>query len=71
MRRARRLLGLSHDALGKRMGMTRQQLIKLEQAKNRPRPETLLRIAEATGKPIEWFLDPEVDPSPFPDEVAA
>jgi hypothetical protein len=29
----------------------------------------LLRIAEATGRSVDWFLDPEVDPSPFPDEA--
>jgi transcriptional regulator with XRE-family HTH domain len=71
VRRARRLLGLSHDALGARMGMTRQQLIKIEQAKHRPQLETLLRISKATGKPLEWFVDPEVDPSPFSDEDEA
>lgn len=68
LRRARRMLGLSHDQLGERMGgVTRQHLIKLEQAKHRPKAETLLRYVEATGRSVDWFLDPEVDPSPFPD----
>lgn len=68
IRRARRSAGLSHDALGNRMGgVTRQHLIKLEKGRHRPRLETLVRIAEATGREIDWFLDPEVDPSPFPD----
>jgi len=71
VRRARRSLGLSHDQLGERMGgVSRQHLIKLEQAKHRPGPDMLLRIAEATGRPVDWFLDPEVDPSPFPDDGA-
>lgn len=63
---------LSHDQLGERMGgVSRQHLIKLEKAKHRPGPEMLLRISEATGRSVDWFLDPEVDPSPFPDEEAA
>lgn len=69
IRRARRSLGLSHDELGARMGgVTRQHLIKLEQAKHRPGPEMLQRLAKATDRAVEWFVDPEVDPSPFPEE---
>jgi transcriptional regulator with XRE-family HTH domain len=72
IRRARKTAGLSHDALGERMGgVYRQNLINLEKGKHRPRLTTLERIAEATGREIDWFLDPEVDPSPFPDEEAA
>lgn len=52
-------------------GVTRQHLIKLEKGRHRPRPEMLTKIAEATGREIDWFLDPEVDPSPFPDAEAA
>lgn len=67
IRRARRDLNLSHDKLGERIGgVTRQHLIKLEKGKHRPRAEMLTRIAEATERDIDWFLDPEVDPSPFP-----
>lgn len=29
----------------------------------------LTKIAEATGRSVEWFLDPDLDPSPF-QEVA-
>jgi transcriptional regulator with XRE-family HTH domain len=66
IRTARREANLSHDALGERMGgVTRQHLIKLEKAKHRPGARMLTRIAEATGRPVEWFLDPDVDPSPF------
>lgn len=72
IRRARREANLSHDNLGERMGgVSRQHLIKLEQAKHRPRAEMLTKIAEATGRDIDWFLDPEVDPSPFPVAEAA
>jgi transcriptional regulator with XRE-family HTH domain len=62
---------LSHDRLGAKIGVTRQHLIKLEQGKHRPRAEMLLRIAEGTGRDVSWFLDPEVDPSPFPEAEAA
>jgi len=72
IRRARKEAELSHDRLGNKLGgVTRQHLIKLEKAQHRPRAEMLTKIAEATGREIDWFLDPEVDPSPFPDEIAA
>ena len=73
MRRARRHLDISHDTIGERMGgVTRQHLIKLEKAKHRPGPEMLLRYAEATGKPVDYFLVEEAgEPNPFPDERAA
>jgi transcriptional regulator with XRE-family HTH domain len=69
IKRARKTLGISHDRLGELCGgVSRQHLIKLEQAKHRPRAEMLAKIANATGRDIDWFLDPEVDPSPFPAE---
>lgn len=79
IRRARReaviageTVKLSHDDLVARMGRSsRQHLIVLERGDSRPRLETLTAIAEATGRPVEWFLDPDLDPSPFPDEIAA
>lgn len=72
IKRARKTIGdagLSHDKFGELCGgVTRQHLIKLENAKHRPGPEMLLKIAAASGREIDWFVDPEVDPSPFPDE---
>lgn len=67
IRRARREADLSHDRLGELVGTSRQHLISLEKAKHRPRLEMLTKIAEATGRQVEWFLDPDVDPSPFPE----
>jgi transcriptional regulator with XRE-family HTH domain len=68
IRRARKEATLSHDALGELMGgVTRQHLIKLEKAQHRPGAGMLTRIAEATGRQVEWFLDPEIEPSPFPE----
>lgn len=72
IRRARKEAAISHDKLGEALGgVTRQHLIKLEKAQHRPRAEMLTKIAEATGRDIDWFLDPEVDPSPFPNVEAA
>lgn len=68
IKRARRDAELSHDRLGEALGgVTRQHLIKLEKAQHRPRAEMLTRIAEATGREIDWFLDPAMDESPFPE----
>lgn len=69
IRRARREGDLSHDRLAELVGTSRQHLISLEKARHRPRPEMLSKIAEATEREVEWFLDPEQDPSPF-QEVA-
>lgn len=63
--------GLTHDEFGARCGLVRQHLIKLEKGINRPRAATLRRISEASGRSVDWFLDPAMDPSPFPDELAA
>lgn len=73
IRRARRQSGLSHDKLGEATGgVSRQHLIKLEKAQHRPRAEMLNRIAEATGKPVDYFLDVEAgEPNPFPEDRAA
>lgn len=72
IRRARRELDLSHDKFGHLLGgVTRQHLIKLEKAQHRPRAEMLTKIAEASGREVDWFIDPAMDPSPFPDAEAA
>src|SRR5687767_9959749 len=77
VRRARRTSGLSHDAICERMSngaaqkTYRQTLIKWEKTANRPTLDLLTRYAEATGRQVEWFLNPELDPSPFPDGLAA
>lgn len=71
IKRARRATGMSHDALGERMGgVTRQHLIKLEKGRHRPTLEMLDRIASATGKCIDYFLVEEAgEPNPFPAEA--
>lgn len=70
IKRARKEADLSHDRLAERADTSRQHLISLEKGRHRPRLEMLTRIAEATGREVDWFLDPDVDPSPFPAEAA-
>jgi transcriptional regulator with XRE-family HTH domain len=70
IRRARKEADLSHDRLGERVGTSRQHLISLEKGRHRPRFEMLSKIADATERDVDWFVDPEVDPSPFPAEAA-
>jgi transcriptional regulator with XRE-family HTH domain len=68
VKRSRKTAKLTLDQLGVLCGgVTRQHLIKLEKGRHRPRAAMLLRIAEATGREVDWFLDPAIDPSPFPD----
>lgn len=69
VKRARKTAGLSHDRLGERCGMYRANLIKLEKGLHRPRLVTLERIASATDRDVRWFLDPEAEPNPFPDDA--
>lgn len=60
------------DQLAEDVGTSRHHLIRLEGARHRPRVEMLQRIAEATDKPLEFFLVEEAgEPNPFPDEAAA
>lgn len=68
IKRARKESEHTLDGLGEAVGTSRQHLIRLERGDHRPRPEMLTRIAEATGRSVDWFLDPEVDPSPFPED---
>lgn len=69
IRRARRT-STKHptlDGLAAAVDSSRQHLIKLEKGQHRPGAGMLTRIAEATGRSVEWFLDPDLDPSPFQD----
>lgn len=72
IRRARRDADLTLDALAETVGSSRHHLIRLEKGNHRPRIDMLTRIAEATGKPLDFFLVEEAgEPNPFPGEEAA
>lgn len=73
IRKARRAVeGLSHDKLAATVGTSRSHLIKLEKSLHRPGATLLLAIADATGKPLDFFLVEEAgEPNPFPEDEAA
>src|SRR4051812_5444620 len=66
VRTARLSAGLSHDALGVKVGTSRQHLIKLEKGMHLPRPEMLTKIAEATGKDESFFTEDDEEDSSLP-----
>lgn len=72
IRRARVTAGLSHDRLAIAVGSSRQHLIRLEKGEHLARPGMLEKIAEATGKAVEFFeSDDEEESDPMVDLLAA
>jgi transcriptional regulator with XRE-family HTH domain len=57
IKKARTEIGLSLPALGDLIGLSDQQLARIEQKKSDINPILLARIAKATGKDIGNFLD--------------
>ncbi len=56
--RARRtLIGMSQEELGKRVGLTFQQIQKYEKGMNRIRAGRLWRFSLILGQPISWFFE--------------
>jgi transcriptional regulator with XRE-family HTH domain len=56
MESRREKLGLSLNALAKKVGVSHVALIKIRDGKNNPRLETLRKIAEALGIPASDLL---------------
>lgn len=56
---ARLMANLSQEELGAKLGLTFQQVQKYERGINRCSPGRLLAIAQATGRPIQWFYGDE------------
>jgi transcriptional regulator with XRE-family HTH domain len=56
MEARREKLGLSLNALAKKVGVSHVALIKIRDGKNDPRIETLRKIAEALGIPASDLL---------------
>jgi transcriptional regulator with XRE-family HTH domain len=50
-------LGLPQRAFAQRIEVTRNVVIRWEGEHNRPRPETLDRIAKVGGVSVGWLLD--------------
>lgn len=57
LRALREKAGLSQDALAKRMGTTRSQLVKLERGERRLTEKWIERAATALGVPMSMIID--------------
>lgn len=66
IRRARKQAGLTQAALGERIGKSADTIRGYESGRIHPPLTVLERIAEVTGKPLDWFLTPR-----FPGTVAS
>lgn len=72
IRRLRKALGLSQQALGERLGVSFQQTQKYEKGANRVSASTLARIAEVFEVPIDTLfagLDGELARGDGPDDL--
>lgn len=70
IRQARRAAELSQSQLAARVGAHVTSISDWERGVNRPRVEALAAIAEATGKTLDWFVEPR-DPFREAAEAAA
>lgn len=51
------LMGLSQEQLGKRIGVTFQQIQKYERGANRVSASRLWEVSRIMGVPVSWFFD--------------
>src|SRR5258708_38401210 len=70
LREMRELAGFSLDALGERVGRTRQQLIDYEKGRRDPNGAVLMRILQELGARIEAPVEPP-DVRSVSDELAS
>jgi transcriptional regulator with XRE-family HTH domain len=71
IRTARLAAGLTQAQLARSIGSGERNIVRWENDRNAPRTAFLARIADATGKPLEYFLVEEAgEPNPFPAEAA-
>lgn len=72
VRAAREAAGMSQEQLADVVGVTRNTVYNLESESTKPKADTLWRIAQATGKPLDWFFqDPSRPLSLLPALMAA
>lgn len=69
IRLARKAAGLSHDKLAAAVGTSRQHLIKLEKGQHLPGDALAAKLAEATGRTVEYLAgegpdDDDEEPDP-------
>lgn len=71
IREARHAAGLTQAALAHAINTRERNIIRWENDQHDPRFEHVAAIAEATGKPLDFFLVEEAGkPSPFQDKAA-
>lgn len=56
-RTARTAAGLSLDALAARADISKGALVALEGARGNPNLTTLVRVADALGRPVSWLME--------------
>ena len=66
LREAREARGLSLDALGERVGQTRQTISKYENGRANPRSEIIHRLSEELDLPIRFFMSEPDSPDLAP-----
>jgi DNA-binding XRE family transcriptional regulator/predicted RNase H-like HicB family nuclease len=67
LRWARADAQLTQDALAKKLGMSQQQLARLESGESNPTVRTIARVAEGLGRRVMMTLQPD----PLPTQRAA
>ena len=61
IREARLSQRMSQEALASRVRTSRQNVLRWEKGHNTPRAEHVAAIAEATGRPLEFFFGDDED----------
>ena len=57
--RAREALGLSQDQLAEQVGLRREAISEIENGKRNVKVDELIRLAQALGRPLEFFVSEE------------
>ena len=66
IREARKKLGLTQNALARRLGIPYQGISQYERGTRNPKLETLNRIADSLGVPLSQLLPDDVQPAKGP-----
>lgn len=67
----RKELGLSQEALGEKLGVSRQSIYKWESDASLPDIDKLISLSRLFGVPVGWLLGVEEVPSPTAEELQA
>ena len=65
----RKLLGLSQESFGEKMGVSRQAISKWEADTSTPDVEKLITMSKLFGVSVDWLLGTEEEEEPF--QIAA